>query len=223
MHLVEGVNTGLTWPSIELRQGVDLDGRDVLLLSGAEPDVRWRSFVADVLDLAIQLGTRIVTPLGAYPAPVPHTRLGRIATTATTPELAARVGTERGTLDVPAGVHGALEEACKERGMPAVGLWAQVPHYVSGMAYPMASAQLVDAVNAATGLRLDSSGLHDAGAALRVRLDELVAGNPEHTEMVRNLESQFDAAPAPPVAPSATLPSGDQLADEIERYLRDQS
>jgi hypothetical protein len=221
MHLVDGVNTGLTWPSIELRQGVDLDGRDILLLAGAEPDVRWRSFIADVLDLATSLGARIITPLGAYPAPVPHTRLGRIATTATTAELAMRVGTERGTLDVPAGVHGALEEACKERGLPAVGLWAQVPHYVSGMAYPFASAQLVDAISAATGLRLDSSGLHEAGATLRIRLDELVSGNPEHTEMVRNLEASFDATPAPPVPPSATLPSGDQLADEIEKYLRD--
>jgi hypothetical protein len=221
MRLVEGVNTGLTWPSIELRHGHDLDGRDVLLLSGAEPDHRWRAFVADVLELATRLGTRIVTPLGAYPAPVPHTRIGRIATTATTAELAIRVGTERGTLEVPAGVHGALEEASGAMGLPAVGLWAQVPHYVSGMAYPGASAQLVDAVNGATGLRLDSSGLHDAGAAMKVRLDELVAGNEDHVQMVRALESSFDASPAP-TPPSAMLPSGDQLAAEIEKYLRDQ-
>lgn len=221
MHLVEGVNTGLTWPSIELRAGHDLDGRDVLLLSGAEPDVRWRSFVADVLELAGRLGTRIVTPLGAYPAPVPHTRVGRIATTATTAELAMRVGTERGTLDVPAGVHGAMEEAAGAVGLPAVGVWAQVPHYASGMAYPLASAQLVDAVSAATGLRLDSTSLHDAGAAMKVRLDELVAGNDEHVAMVRNLEASFDASSAP-APPSATLPSGDQLAAEIERFLRDQ-
>jgi hypothetical protein len=74
MHLVEGVNTGLTWPSIELRHGVDAEGNDVLLLSGAEPDARWKTFTADVVDLASQLGVGLVVGLGAYPAPVPHTR-----------------------------------------------------------------------------------------------------------------------------------------------------
>jgi hypothetical protein len=220
MHLVDGVNTGLTWPVIELRRGRDLDGRDVLLLSGAEPDVRWRAFVRDVLDLARRLGVRIVVPLGAYPAPVPHTRAGRIATTATTPELANRVGTVKGNLDVPAGVHGALERACGDAGIPAVGGWAQVPHYVSGMAYPGASAELVDAVALATGLRLDSTALHDAARAMRVRLDELVTSNEEHVQMVRGLEASYDAE-ASAAPPSTTLPSGDQLAAEIERFLRD--
>ncbi|MEA3020369.1 MAG: hypothetical protein QOI47_1893, partial [Actinomycetota bacterium] len=119
MHLVDGVNTGLTWPVIELRHGHDLDGRDVLLLSGAEPDMRWRAFIADVIDLARQLGVRMVVPLGAYPAPVPHTRAGRIATTATSAELARRVGMVHGTLEVPAGVHGALERACADAGITA--------------------------------------------------------------------------------------------------------
>lgn len=220
MHLVDGVNTGLTWPAIEVRRGRDLDGLDVLLLSGAEPDVRWRAFVNDVLALARELGVRIVVPMGAYPAPVPHTRAGRIATTATTPELANRVGTVKGNLDVPAGVHGALERACADADIPAVGVWAQVPHYVSGMAYPAASGELVDAVALATGLRLDSTALHDAGRALRTRLDELVANNDEHEQMVRNLEASYDAE-ASTTPPSMPLPSGDQLAAEIERFLRD--
>jgi proteasome assembly chaperone (PAC2) family protein len=220
MHLVDGVNTGLVWPTIELRHGRDLDGRDVLLLAGAEPDVRWRSFVDDVLALAQRWGVRIVVPLGAYPAPVPHTRAGRIATTATTPELAMRVGTVRGNLDVPAGVHGAIEEGCAANSLPAVGVWAQVPHYVSGMAYPGASAELIDAVAVATGLRLDSSALHEAGRAMRVRLDELVAGNDEHAQMVAALEAGYDAETPP--ASASPLPSGDQLAAEIERFLRDQ-
>jgi predicted ATP-grasp superfamily ATP-dependent carboligase len=221
LHLVEGVNTGITWPVIEVRHGTDLDGRDVLLLSGAEPDMHWRRFLGDVMQLVAELGVRIVVPLGAYPAPVPHTRPGRIATTATTPELAARVGTVRGTLEVPAGVHGALERACADADVPAVGVWAQVPHYVSAMAYPGASAELVDAVALACGLRLDSSALHDAGRTLRVRLDELVTANDEHAQMVAALEAHYDAERA--VSPPTTvLPSGEQLAAEIERYLRDQ-
>lgn len=220
MHLVDGVNTGLDWPVIELRHGRDLDGRDVLLLTGAEPDVRWRSFTAEVLELAGGLGVRIVVPLGAYPAPVPHTRSGRIATTATTRELAQRIGTVHGTLDVPAGVHGALEEACAAAGMPAVGVWAQVPHYISAMAYPAASAELVDAVAKAAGLRLDASALHEAGRALRTRLDELVTANEEHAQMVKALEAHYDAEEG--ARPGTLLPSGEQLATEIERWLRNQ-
>jgi len=220
MHLVDGVNTGLTWPAIELRAGHDLDGRDVLLLTGPEPDVRWRAFAADVLELARSLGVRIAIPLGAYPAPVPHTRAGRIATSATTAELAKRVGNVHGTLDVPAGIHAALERAFGDAGIPAVGVWAQVPHYAAGMAYPLASAQLVDAAAAASGLRLDSSALHEAGRLLRARLDELVAANPEHVQMVRGLEASYDAEPTD--APSALLPSGEQLASEIEQFLREE-
>ena len=163
----------------------------------------------------------MVVPFGAYPAPVPHTRSGRIATTATTPELAARVGTVRGNLDVPAGVHGALEQACAEAAIPAVGVWAQVPHYVAGMAYPAASAELLDAACVATGLRIDSTALREAGRELRVRLDELVAANEEHAQMVSALEANYDAE-ASAAAPTTVLPSGEQLAAEIERYLRDQ-
>lgn len=221
MHLVDGVNTGLTWPVIELRHGRDLDGRDVLLLSGAEPDMRWRGFTADVIDLAGKASARIVVPLGAYPAPIPHTRAGRIATSASTPELATRIASVRGTLDVPAGVQGAMERAAADAGIASVGVWAQVPHYVSAMAYPRASAELIDAVAAATGLRLDSSALHDAGRAVGSRLDELVAGNEEHTQMVRALERSYDAEDVSD-QPNAPLPSGDQLAGEIERWLRDQ-
>lgn len=220
MHLVDGVNTGLTWPVIEVRHGRDLDGRDVLLLVGAEPDMRWRAFTADVIALASELGVRIVVPMGAYPAPVPHTRSGRIATSATSPELARRAGSVAGTLDVPAGVQGALERAASDAGIPAVGVWAQVPHYVSAMAYPSASAELIDAISIAAGLRLDSSALHEAGRAMRGRLDELVAANDQHEQMVRALEAHYDAEAE--AGPATLLPSGEQLATEIERYLRDQ-
>ena len=220
-HLVEGVNTGLTWPTLELRHGKDPDGRDVLLLLGSEPDVRWRAFCQQVVALAADLGVHLVVGLGAFPAPVPHTRALRLASTATTPELAARVPV-RATLDVPAGVQAAIERACAEVGLPAIGIWAQVPHYLVNMTYPAASAALVDGLADLAGLRLDSTPLHEAAAALRARVDELVAGNPEHAEMVRALEASHDrerSEDGPPVGP---LPTGDELAAEIERFLREQ-
>ncbi len=224
MHLVEGVNTGMTWPAIELRHGRDPDGRDVLLLVGAEPDVRWRRFSADVVGLATELGARLAVGFGAYPAPVPHTRQSRLATTATTPELAAQAGQIRSTLDVPSGAMAAIERACAEADLPATGLWAQVPHYVSAMPYPDAAASLVDGLAALAGLRLDASPLREAARVLRVRLDGLVADNPEHLAMVNQLEASVDAELASEPSTGfggADVPSGDELAAEVERFLRD--
>jgi hypothetical protein len=220
-HLVEGVNTGLTWPRLELRHGKDADGRDVLLLLGSEPDVRWRSFCQQVVALVGDLGVHLVVGLGAFPAPVPHTRTLRLASTATTPELAARVPV-RATLDVPAGVQAAIERSCADAGLPAIGIWAQVPHYLVNMTYPAASAALVDGLADLAGLRLDSTPLHEAAAALRARVDELVAGNPEHAEMVRALEANHDSELAEDAPPMGPVPSGDELAAEIERFLREQ-
>jgi predicted ATP-grasp superfamily ATP-dependent carboligase len=217
MHLVEGVNTGLSWPSIELRHGVDAEGNDVLLLAGAEPDARWKSFTHDVVDLAGQLGVGLVVGLGAYPAPVPHTRTTRLSTSATSAELASRVGQLAGTLDVPAGVQAAIERRCAEEGLPNVGLWAQVPHYAAGMAFPGASLALLDGLERVARVRVDLDALRDADRLLRARLDTLVTDNAEHVAMVRQLEQHYDEA-AELMGP---VPSGDELAAEVERFLRD--
>jgi len=223
MHLEEGVMTGLSWPTIELRAAKDADGNDLLLLAGAEPDHVWRAFSDAVVDLAMQFGTRMVVGLGAYPAPVPHTRPSRLAVSASELSLAESAAV-RTTVDVPAGVQAAIERRAHDVGLPAVGLWVQVPHYVSAMPYPAASAALLDGLGSVAALHFDTLPLLEEAASTRRRLDALVADNRDHLAMVQQLEASFDADQHPSayglgVGP---LPSGDELAAELEQFLRDQ-
>jgi hypothetical protein len=221
-HLVDGVHTRLEWPSIDLHAATDLAGNEFLLLTGAEPDHQWRAFSAAVVDLAMEFGVRLVTGLGAYPAPVPHTRPPGLASTATSRELADPIGYVDGSIAVPAGVHAAIETRAGELGLPAIGLWAQVPHYVAAMPYPAAAIALLDGLQRTAGLELEPRGLGELAAAARARIDELVAQNEEHVEMVAQLEAQADAMANDPGGDLGPLPSGDELAAELERFLRDQ-
>ncbi|MGI8663754.1 MAG: proteasome assembly chaperone family protein [Acidimicrobiales bacterium] len=223
MHLEDGVMTGLSWPTIELRAASDTEGNDFLLLAGAEPDHTWRAFSRAAIDLAMEFGARLVVGLGAYPAPVPHTRPARLAVSASEPTLAA-IAPVHTTVDVPAGVQAAIEHRAHELGIPAVGLWAQVPHYVSAMPYPAASAALLEALGSVASLHIDALPLLEEAASTRRRLDALVADNQDHTSMVGQLETSYDADGEAPTGTLGVgpLPSGDELAAELEQFLRDQ-
>jgi hypothetical protein len=219
MHLVDGVNSSLTWPTITLHLAHDRRGTPLLVLVGPEPDHNWRHFTRAVVGLARDFGTRLVVGLGAYPAAAPHTRPPHLSATATSRDLAAQVGFVNATLEIPAGVQAAIERACADADLPAIGLWAQVPHYAAGMPYPAASAALLDGVRLVAGLEFDNRVLLDEAVATRARLDELIARNDEHAALVHQLEEQDDDIRR---AGEQQLPSGDELAAEVERFLRDQ-
>jgi proteasome assembly chaperone (PAC2) family protein len=226
MRLTDGEVTSLTWPTIELRASLDVTDSPLVFLVGAEPDHAWGAFCAAVVDLAQVLGVRLVVGLGAYPTTVPHTRPSRLAASLSTPEVGAGRGYLLASIEVPAGIQAALEKACADDGIPSIGLWSQVPHYVVSMEYPAAAAALVDGLADIAGIELDASGLRDEAAALRSRLDELVAANPEHAAMVRRLEEQYDAEALGPAdqggLTGSRLPTADELAAEVERFLREQ-
>lgn len=215
-----GVAGELSWPEIRLRVGQDRVGHDVLVLVGPEPDMRWSTFVHDVVELSGQLGVRLVAAVGAFPLSVPHTRPVRLAATGNSRELVDQVGVVPGTMEVPAGIHAALQEGFGKAGVPAVGIWARVPMYAAGMPYPAASAALIEGLGRVAGLELDAGELQEAAAMAAARIDDLIASSAEHQEMVRQLEAAIDAEDSAPLLDFSDLPSGDEIGAELERFLR---
>jgi hypothetical protein len=219
MHLVDGINTRLTWPLIELFLRRDRAGRELLLLTGPEPDHLWPSFGRAVCDLALEFEVSTLINLGAYPAATPHTRPAHLTATATSAELTRQIGFLNTTIDVPSGIHAVIEHECAAHGIPAIGVWVQVPHYASSMSYPAASVALLDGVRGLTGHDFDVSDLSQQAAAVQVHLAELISRNEEHVEMVRQLEAQDDMMRQ---NRTSALPSGDEIAAELEKFLREQ-
>ena len=220
VRIEDGVSTSLEWPEIKLEHLVDNKGADVLLLSGPEPDYNWRAFAACISELIVDFSVRMVVGLGAYPAAAPHTRPPALSSTASSEELAHRPGFLNASLDVPAGIQTVIEMQAAETGIPTIGLWAQVPHYLGGMPYPSASAALLTGLFDTAHLEFDAGGLIDAGVTATEHINELLTKNPEHLAMLAELEASFDERVE---QASVELPSGDDLANEFQEFLRNQS
>jgi predicted ATP-grasp superfamily ATP-dependent carboligase len=222
VRIVDGVTTELTWPEIQFRYGRDGDGADILFLVGPEPDFHWSDFVDVVTDAAGRFDVRLVIGLGAFPAPTPHTRPVRVIGTApeASSHLLALVGAVTGELEIPAGISAALELGFAEVDMDIVTLWARVPHYVASMPYPQAAVSLIDALARISGLTLDASLLRASAEEARQRVDTLITNNPEHRSMVEQLEEAADETEGTSLGEE--LPSGEDLAAELERFLRDE-
>jgi proteasome assembly chaperone (PAC2) family protein len=213
LDIVDGRLAELTWPELTIRRS-HLGERDLLVLTGAEPDFRWREFAAAVVELVDRLGVVEWISLGAIPAAVPHTRPVPIIGTESAPGLLkadVRPGPQ-GNLRVPSAAISVLEMTLAQAGTPTVGYFAQVPHYVSGP-YPVAALALVRAVERHLGIVVATADLDEEARQLRARLD-LATGAEESTRAyVERLESMVD---------EERLPAGDELISEIERFLRDQ-
>ena len=203
----------LTWPEFRIRLRRD-DERDLLVLTGPEPDYRWPRLAGAVVEVARSFGVTEWISIGAIPAAVPHTRSVPILGTASQPGLLRgdiRPGPQ-GLLRVPAALVSVLEMAAADAGLAAVGYFAQVPHYVSGP-YPPAALALHRAVAIHVGLALETGDLVEESEQLRTRLDAATAADKNTRGYVERLESMVD---------EERLPSGDDLISEIEQFLRDQ-
>ena len=213
LEIQDGRPERLTWPSLTIRAR-RIGERDLLILTGAEPDFRWHQFAADLVDLIGQLGVSQWLSLGAIPAAVPHTRPVPILGTASQPDL-LRGGVQpgpQGLLRVPAACISIVDVAVARTGIPTVGYFAQIPHYMSGE-YPGASVELLRIL----GLHLDIEPplglLPEEAVALRKRLDTATALDENTRNYVERLEGMAD---------ESRLPAGDDLIADIERFLRDQ-
>ncbi len=215
LHLRDGVNTGVDLPRLIVEAGT-LGDAPVLVLHGPEPDYHWSAFAEAVAEMCAGLGVSEVHGLGAYPAPAPHTRPVTVVATSADPACAAAVGVLDGEIDVPASAFGLIELILARRDVPATGLWTQVPHYAAAMPYPAASIALLVALGERLGTPIDTSELDEPAAATARRIDELIEDRPDAAALVSQLERHVDA-----LASGADLPTGDDLAAEIQRFLSD--
>ncbi len=218
MKLVDGVIQRLDWPSLEINLLEQEGQRPLLLLHGPEPDHEWKSFAQSVVKVALELNVGLVVGLGSYPAAVPHTRPTRIACTASTPELVTKLEFVTATLEIPAGIQASIEVAAAAAGIPAIGIWAQVPHYLSATGFPPATMALLEGFTELTEIPIELGSLVEKSLATRSRLDDLIVQNPEHVTMLEKLEEAYDNLHDSRIQ----LPSGEDLAAELERFLRDQ-
>jgi proteasome assembly chaperone (PAC2) family protein len=211
LEIIDGRPEKLTWPELTIRS-TRVSERDLLILTGAEPDYRWSELSSEIVDLAGRLGVAEWISLGAIPAAVPHTRPVPILGTASEPGL-LRGGVQpgpQGTLTVPAAAISVLDIAVTKSGIPSVGYFAQIPHYISGP-YPGASIELLRVLGRHLGLELDTAHLGEEARLMRIRLDAAAAREETTRTYVERLEAMVD---------EARLPSGDDLITEIERFLR---
>ena len=212
LEIVDGRLAELSWPELLLRH-VRIDERDLLVLVGPEPDYRWREMVSAVLELSRTLGVAEWISLGAIPAAVPHTRPVPILGTESEPGLlrADVAAGPAGILRVPSALVSALEFEVSHAGIPSVGYFAQVPHYISGP-YPAAAVALLGTLGQHLGISLPPGDLADEAEQLRTRLDAAASVEETTRTYVERLESMVD---------EERLPAGDDLIADIERFLRD--
>lgn len=210
LDIVDGTPQQLVWPEVTMRRA-RRDGRDLLVLSGTEPDFRWKEFATSILDLAIRFGVTELICVGAVPAAVPHTRPTPVLTTASRSEL-LQPGDRPpdGLLRVPSAAVSVIDIELARHGIPTVGFWAQIPHYISGPYYA-GIVSLVNKVAAHLGVEISVQPLEEEARAQRDQLDEIVGTRPETAAHIERLES---------MATAEENVSGEELAGEIERFLR---
>jgi proteasome assembly chaperone (PAC2) family protein len=220
VELRGGVTRSVTWPE-NVFLVVHHNERDLVVLRGIEPSYHWRSFSEAVLAVAKETACEMVVTFGALLADVPHTREARITGTATDADLIERLGLTQSRYEGPTGIVGVLHDKCRAENVPSVSLWAPVPHYLAAPPNPPATLALLDRVGDLLGLGLDLGRLHRTASVWREKVDEVAAADEDVRGYVETLEQRYDADDSD-TNWGANLPTGDELAKDIEKFLREQ-
>jgi proteasome assembly chaperone (PAC2) family protein len=217
VSLEEGLTRRIDWPETAFYHarpdGLD---RDVVLLLGIEPNLRWRTFSDLVVGLANDLGVELMITLGALLADVPHTRAAPVTGSASDEELVERLGLSASRYEGPTGIVGVLHDVCRQRGIPSASLWAAVPHYVSLTPSPRGALALCERLGALIGVSVEADELEEAARSYEEQVSEAVATDEETAAYVEELERRADQ-----LEEASELPSGDALAAELTRFLRE--
>jgi proteasome assembly chaperone (PAC2) family protein len=221
VRLTEGDLRRIEWPENKVAvapvQGAD---GDLVLFNGVEPSLRWRRFTDEVIGVARELGVSTVITLGALLADVPHSRPVAITGITSDGALIERLGFEPPSYEGPTGIVGVIQGACADAGIPAVSLWASVPHYVAASPNPKVALALVRAFEGATSLAVDGGELEEAAEDYDRQVTAAVASDPEVKAFVERLETQMDEATAENPPDEEQLPSADTIASDFQRFLR---
>jgi proteasome assembly chaperone (PAC2) family protein len=208
----------IVWPTVEMFEAqAPRAPRDLVLVQGVEPSLRWRAFCSQMIDLAEALGVQVVVTLGALLGDVPHTRPVTLTGHASDPALAERLRMHSSRYEGPTGIVGVLHSACVSTGLPSASMWAAVPHYVAAATNPKAALALLRGVEGLVGVSVDVSELESAADDYERQVGLAVQSDPDIQAFVERLEraaeSEADLSPA-------DVPSGDMLAREFQRFLR---
>ena len=224
IEVADGSTREICWPTIEVYAARVPDApRDVILLSGPEPNMRWRTFSRLITDLADEFSARLTITLGALLADVPHSRPVAISGIASDDALLGSLDVLTTSYEGPTGITGVVHAACHERGLPSASLWASVPHYVAAAPNPKAALALLRAVEVLVGHPVDSTELEDATADYERQISLAVQSDPDVLEFVERLEraaEEADVAAGPDFIDPTQVPDGDVLAREFQRFLR---
>lgn len=210
LDIIDGTPKQFAWPRLTLTRR-KLPERDLFVLTGPEPDYRWNEFATDVLQLALRLGVVQHISLGAIPAAVPHTAPTPLMMTASTKELMQGGTPNEGLLRVPAAAVSLVEWTLAENGIPAVGFWAQVPHYATP--YAAAAIALIRRVESHLSVTIGAGALEEEDKAQRNALQQIFTGNPEAKDYLERLEGLVGEQEIPPA---------ENIGEEVERFLRNQ-
>jgi proteasome assembly chaperone (PAC2) family protein len=218
IKLTEGRAREIEWPAVELYEArVPRAPRDLILLSGSEPSFRWRTFSKVIVELVEVLGAQLVVTLGALLADVPHTRPVAVTGLASDASLISRLGLTSSSYEGPTGIVGILHAACQQAGLPSASLWAAVPHYIAATPNPKAALALVRKLEGLVGVAVDASELEVASADYERQVNLAVQSDPDVQAFVEQLEQ---AASSEAGDDPGSLPSGETIARDLQRFLR---